>query len=119
MLRVKDHTHVVSIMQDRIAWLASRFLEDEALGEAAQFERRQERLSNQEQKHQQRDPLPFNGDNTSEVNTMCPPLAWTLMWRGTYINLYSCYVQDGIRRWGYVMWDAARLERTDAKKVLV
>jgi len=105
-------------MQQHISWPAGSFLEDEALGEIAQFQRRQERLSDRDQKRQRRDPLPFKGDGEPEANGLRPPLAWTLMWRGTYSNLYGYYVQDVIRCWGYVMWDAARLERTGAKEVL-
>lgn len=118
MFKIRDHAHLVSTIQQHISWPAGHFLEDEALGEAAQFQRRQERLSNRDQKQQRRDPLPFRGDGEPDAKGPRPPLAWTLIWRGTYSNLYGYYVQDVIRRWGYVMWDAARLESTGAKEVL-
>lgn len=105
-------------MQQHISWPGGNFLWDDALGETAQWQRRRERLSYRDQKELRRDPLPFKGDNESDANGLYPPLAWTLIWRGTYSNLYGYYVQDVIRRWGYVMWDAARLERTGAKEVL-
>lgn len=38
---------------------------------------------------------------------------------GTYGGLYTYHVPDAVRRWGYVMWDATRLECTDAKEVLI
>ena len=106
------------MMQKHISWPAGNFLEGEALGETAQFQRRQEQPSNRDQKQQRRDPLPFQGDGEPEADGLGPPLAWTVMWQGTYSNLYGYYVQDVIRRWGYVMWDATRLERTGAKEVL-
>ena len=101
-------------MQEYISWPAGAFLED-ALGEMSQIQRRQEQVSSRDQKQQRRDPISFSGDGEDKL---CPPLAWTLIWQGTYSNLYGYYVQDLIRRWGYVMWDATRLERTDAKEVL-
>lgn len=111
----KNHAHLVSTMQEHMSLPAGAFLERQALGDEAQFQRRQERLSDRDLKQQRRDPLPFKGDGEPDTN---PPLAWTLMWRGTYSNLYGYYVLDMIKRWGYVMWDAARLERTGAKEVL-
>lgn len=98
-------------------WPEGNFLE-EALGETAQFQRRQEGLSKRDQKQQRRELLPFTGERDPVTDELRPPQAWTLLWRGTYSNLYGYYVQDIIRRWGYVMWDASRLERTGAKEVL-
>lgn len=40
------------------------------------------------------------------------------IWGGTYSNLYGYYVEHAIRRWGYVIWDAVRLERTGAEELL-
>ncbi|RMZ78575.1 hypothetical protein DV738_g3796, partial [Chaetothyriales sp. CBS 135597] len=70
---------------------------------------------------QHRPPTPdgaFDLDN-SYGKELYPPLAWTLIWHGTYSNLYGWYIPDEIRRWGYVMWDAARLERTGGKELLM
>ncbi|KAG9236678.1 hypothetical protein BJ875DRAFT_455875 [Amylocarpus encephaloides] len=110
---IRDHAHLVSAMQEHISWPVGSFIEDEALGETAQSQRRQELWSNRDRKQQRRDLLPFKGDGEPD-----PPLAWTLIWSGTYSNLYGHYVPDAIRRWGYVMWDAARLGGTGAKEVL-
>ena len=41
------------------------------------------------------------------------------MWGEKYSNLYGYYVSDNLRRWGYVMWDAARFEQTGAKDDLL
>jgi hypothetical protein len=46
-----------------------------------------------------------------------PPLAWILYWRGEYSNLFGRYIPKSLRRWGFVMWDAARLD-SDAKDAI-
>lgn len=70
--------------------------------------------SDRDLKQERRDPFPFQGDHED-----LPPLAWALMWQGTYSNLLAYYyINDKTRFWGYIMWDAARLERTGAKETL-
>jgi hypothetical protein len=106
-------------MQDQITWPTGRFLKGEALGEAALHERRRDNTSDRDEKERRRDPMPFKGDNELDTNGSHPPLAWTLIWGGTYSNLYRYYIHpDVIRRWGYVMWDAARIEGTGAEELL-
>lgn len=61
-----------------------------------------------------RDPLPFLGDR---VDT--PPLAWTLMWGNTYSNIYGWWMDNKIGEWGYVLWDAERIELSGAKEYLL
>ena len=68
-------------------------------------------------KEARRDPLPFEGDRPGPASKR-PPLAWTLLWGGTYSNTFFSTIPTSFRRWGYVMWDAARLERCGAKEVL-
>jgi hypothetical protein len=111
---ITDRANLVSTMQKYMSVSIGHFLEDEAVGETAQWERRQVEQSDRDEKQQRRDPLPFVGDNLAE-----PPLVWTLVWDGTYINLYGSYVQDCIRRWGYVMWEATRIEGTGARELLM
>jgi hypothetical protein len=76
--------------------------------------------SHRKQKQQRRDPLPFTGDGDSETEGPRPALAWTILWGGTYSNLLGGAIEreDRLRLWGYVLWDAARLERTRAKEVV-
>lgn len=109
-------------MQPQIALIVGDFLGYDdvygALSEHAQSNLREERVSRREQKQERRDPLPFTGDGDSETEGPRPPLAWTLIWGGTYSNLFGSYVPDTIRRWGYIFWDAERLERTGAKELL-
>ncbi len=90
----------------------------EPFGRWAQHLLRRRAPTIQDQKHARKDPLPFEGDRDSDGDGPSPPLAWTLMWQGIYSNRYGYYVPEAMRRWGYVVWDAARLERTGAKKVL-
>lgn len=105
-------------MQDNISWPLGDFLKH-AWGETAQYcRRRNQPLSVRDELQLRREAFPFMGDSESSTGALLPPLAWTLMWRGTYSNLYGYYVGDMMRRWGYIMWDAPRLERTGAKEVL-
>ncbi|KAK9442410.1 hypothetical protein VB005_03470 [Metarhizium brunneum] len=98
IFKVKDHEHLVSTI------------------EGAQFYRRRNYLSKRDLKQTRRELLPFRGE--TNANDLLLPLGWTIIWHGTYSNLYGYYVQDSIRRWGYVIWDAVRLERTNATEVL-
>lgn len=117
LFKTKDHMQLVLTMQEKLGgWC---FLE-RILSDSHQFVWRLEHPLDRDQEHiqrdrkqQQRDPLPFEGDKAD-----APPLAWTLIWQGTYSNLYGEYVPDVIRRWGYIMWDSWRLEETGAKEVL-
>ena len=67
----------------------------------------------------ERAPLPFQGDCTEGKAEALPPLAWTMIWGGTYSNLYGCFIPDAMRRWGYVYWDAETLTRNGGEKVLM
>ncbi|KAI0007240.1 hypothetical protein F4779DRAFT_519047 [Xylariaceae sp. FL0662B] len=115
LFTIKDHSHLVSTMQRSLASPVGDFLLaiGDALDETTQVRRRREALSDRDRKEEARDPLPFEGDTETR-----PPLAWTLIWGGTYSNLYGYYVEDEIRRWGYVLWDASRLKRSGAEDVL-
>lgn len=84
------------------------------LGETCQILRLQDNPSARDLLQEERAPLLFPGDEEAYG----PPLAWTLIWNDTYSSLYGYYIPDGMGRWGYVFWDAARLERTGAKDVL-
>lgn len=82
------------------------------LGETQQALRRQNHPSERDRMQEERAPFPFRGDGGESD---MPPLAWTIIWDGTYSNLYGCYTSDEMRRWGYVFWDAARLESAEGK----
>ncbi|KAJ5679321.1 hypothetical protein N7462_007565 [Penicillium macrosclerotiorum] len=118
LFKAKTHSQLVSTMQESLTWGGSGFLVDDAFGTGSQSKRRSEQRWSRDVKEEQRDPLPFEGDQVTDANSSHPPLAWTLIWRGTYSNLYGAYVPDPMRRWGYIMWDQSRLEETGAKEVL-
>lgn len=73
VFRIKDHVHLALTMQERISYPRissfSRILE-----KAQQSMRRARYPSDQDLKQNQRDLLPFQGDNEE-----LPPLAWTLI----------------------------------------
>ncbi|KAF2271914.1 uncharacterized protein EI97DRAFT_347476, partial [Westerdykella ornata] len=69
----------------------------------------------EDQMQRRRDPLPFTGDGDASG----PPLAWTMMWKGTYSNLYGCHISEELRQWGYIMWDAERLQKLYGDDVLL
>ena len=104
-------------MQANKRYSAGFFLEDDALGETVQSNRRWNFPSDRDEKQLRGDPMPFRGGADEQGER--PPLAWTLIWREKYTNLFGCYVEDNIRRLGYVMWDAARLEESGAKDRLL
>lgn len=66
-----------------------------------------------------RAPLTFEGDRQSNGSRSSPPLAWTLVWGNTYSNIFGQYIPKSFQRWGWVMWDAARLEHTGAKELIM
>jgi hypothetical protein len=116
MLITRDHEQRVLAMQEYICFPLGDFLESEGTGlldRWTQQDRRQNHPSHRDQKELRRDPLPFEGDQE-----LYPQLAWTILWRGTYSNRYGGYLKDEIRYWGYIMWDAERLEDTGGKEIL-
>jgi hypothetical protein len=106
-------------MQDNMCGLAGAFLEDDALGKRTQQKRLERWPCDRDKKQLRGDPMPFRGDGGSDEHGPRPPRAWTLMWREKYSNVYGDYVPDSIRGWGYVMWDAARLEPTGVRHKLL
>ncbi|RAK84011.1 hypothetical protein BO79DRAFT_276332 [Aspergillus costaricaensis CBS 115574] len=116
--KIQEHSKLVNVMEQTLVLWLEEFLEGDVHGaftHAAQSGRRARAPSERDKKEERREPLPFRGDR---VDGVYPPLAWTLLWKGTYSNMLGSYIPDEIQRWGYVMWDAARLERTGAKEVL-
>lgn len=124
--KVKKHADLVNIMEQTLVLWLEEFLQGDVHGaftHAAQSGRRAIAPSERDKKEERREPLPFRGDRVDDYyynysNGAHPPLAWTLLWKGTYSNMLGSYIPDEFHRWGYVMWDAARLERTGAKEVL-
>lgn len=113
LFRVQNHEHLVSTMQKEISNPQSNFFRT-VLAEKTQSIRRDYYPSDQDLKEQRRDPLPFQGDDDD-----LPPLTWTIIWQGTYSNLFGWYIRHPMRLWGYIMWDTARIESTGARELLI
>lgn len=56
-----------------------------------------------------REKTPFDKDGLDQ-----PPLGWVVLWKGEASNLFGSFVRETYRRWGFVMWDAARLKASGA-----
>ncbi|XRM40133.1 hypothetical protein ABZX51_003452 [Aspergillus tubingensis] len=120
MYEIQDHMEVVRIMEDNLVMLWPEFLGGchGALEPETRHDRRLDYPSATDKREGLRDPLPFRGDIVNNSDGEYPPLAWTILWGGTYSNMIGDEGVSYISEWGYVMWDAARLERTGAKEVL-
>ncbi|GLA38644.1 hypothetical protein AnigIFM63309_005947 [Aspergillus niger] len=120
MYEIQDHMEVVRIMENNLTicwgeflgWGGGAFDDDILEG------RRLKSPSAKDKREERRDPLPFRSDIVDNLDGEYPPLAWTIIWKGTYSNMVGCEGLPRLSYWGYVMWDAARLERTGAKEVL-
>ncbi|OJJ99010.1 hypothetical protein ASPACDRAFT_44638 [Aspergillus aculeatus ATCC 16872] len=75
-------------------------------------------LAEKDLRSQAREAFPFRGDHVPDPREEFPPRAWTLIWHDTYSNLYGDWIPPELRSWGYVFWDAERME-TEAKEVLL
>lgn len=108
---MKDHEQLVDMMRTAIVsgmgdhggsygndWI------DDAVQDDIQMERRDGWYSHRASAQDWRQKMPFQGDSLDS-----PPLAWVLFWQGEYSNLIGNCIPEALRRWGYVMWDAARL----------
>ncbi|RAH58784.1 hypothetical protein BO85DRAFT_519604 [Aspergillus piperis CBS 112811] len=120
MYEIQDHMEVVRIMENNLVMLWAEFLGGcrGALEVGTRHDRRLDYPSAEDKREELRDPLPFRGDIVNNSDREYPPLAWTILWGGTYSNMIGDEGVSYISEWGYVMWDAARLERTGAKEVL-
>lgn len=45
--------------------------------------------SDRDLRQQRREPFPFRGDVEDDPDGMYPPLSWTLVWKGTYSNIFG------------------------------
>ncbi len=124
LFKPRTPTQLVSILQENLREVGSlQFFEDTEgfPGWVTQISLRTSYQSDRDLKMQLAEPLPFDGDSEPRLGEkkQGPPLAWTLIWQGTYCNLYGYIIPNDMRLWAYIMWDAERLEYTDAKDVLI
>lgn len=81
----------------------------DALDYTHQDSRRENWFSEEDAAQDRGDKTPFRTDTP-----YLPPLAWVTLWKGEASNLFGPYMPATCRRWGYVMWDAPRLEASGA-----
>lgn len=110
-----DREDLVKIMQRNIVSFQFGLVDTDVgiLHDGWQRERRDQRPSRKDELTRERALLPFQGDGLSG-----PPLAWTILWGGTYCNMIGDYIPGKLRQWGYVFWDADRLESCGGRDVL-
>lgn len=89
---------------------------DSSFDEYNQWNRHCDEPGERDHKQGHREPLIFQGDRQDGA---FPPLAWTLVWEGTYSNIFGDYILENFQEWGWVIWDADRLEITGAKELLM
>lgn len=116
MFDAKDQETLVQTMQDNLAFsyvLGPRMRD--IFGETDQDSRREHRPSDHDRMQAAKTPLLFKGD--ADVDG--PPLAWTILWQETCSSSYglSFGVQD-FEGWGYVFWDAQRIEEVGGRAML-
>ncbi|KAH7123721.1 hypothetical protein B0J11DRAFT_529711 [Dendryphion nanum] len=111
-----DHEGLIHIMQEHMCPPRGGSLDEIFKMESPQVLRREKHPIDGDGKELRRDPLPFMGDDDTDVHG--PPQAWTIIWKGTYSNSYGWYIPDSLRRWGYVMWDADSLKRFGGNELL-
>lgn len=120
LFEIKDHGHPETKMQENIlSWYIGLDRLTGHLSEAQLNMRRWDKPSERDRLELNRAPLEFSGDVEADSSgRMCPPLAWTTIWGGTYSNMYGWFTSDELRRWGYVFWDAARIKSTGVEALL-
>jgi hypothetical protein len=119
LLAVEDHETLINKMQrclTRHGGLRGTSM-DQALCQCGQKSTRNLISTNSRDDAQlRRDPIRFTGD---AVPLEGPPLAWVLLWNGTYSNIYAQYVPITVRNWGYVMWDERRWNELGARDIVL
>jgi hypothetical protein len=113
LFEIKDHEHLVSVMERHLqrSYLEMEWITDENYQERQYHQNHTER----HRKQDVRDPLPFQGDG----DPTAPPLAWTVIWNGTYSTLFGEYgISRVLQKCGYVFWDALTLESRGAVEMI-
>lgn len=88
---------------------------------AAQNRQRHLHPSERHRMTAERAPFPFPRDRLPDGKLgvdKLPPVAWTMIWKDTYSNLFGAYTADDFRRWGYVFWDDFTVGRLRGHRVL-
>lgn len=81
----------------------------------AQEEGRSNSPSHHDLRERNEEVMRFVGDNPEDGK---PSLAWVMIWKGRFSNLFGEAIPDHIKLWGYVFWDVHRMIESDAKLLL-
>ncbi|KAK7708658.1 hypothetical protein SLS63_013464 [Diaporthe eres] len=118
IMKTKDHEQLVIMtraavllgMGEHDAYYENGWIDD-AVREDIQEARRERWYSHRDSAQDWRQKTPFDGDRLDS-----PPAAWVQFWHGEYSNLAGDHIPEELRRWGFVMWDAGRLNsRAEAR----
>ena len=117
LLRTTDHQELVELVRQRFQGAQQSRRDFDWIDDAVRFTVQQTRrggwYSEEDAAQDRRVKTPFVIDRPD-----MPPLAWVTFWRGEASNLFGELVPKTFRRWGYVMWDAPRLEASGAMKYI-
>lgn len=115
LCRIRNHEHLVSTIQGRIA---HEYIPFNSFTGPFGLTDQEVRVRDTPSEHDflmcGRTPMPFLGDADADS----PPWAWTSMWDETYSSFYGWYMPEEAQRFGYVFWDADRLKLTGADGLL-
>lgn len=118
VLRTAGREDLVRVFRANLHWHAFDTWLDDIISNTSMHERWERSYSERDAAQDEGRAMPFRGDD-GDQQLGSPPLAWVLIWAGTYSNLFGVFIPRPLRRWGYIMWDAWRLEETGAKDVLM
>ncbi|KAK3896920.1 hypothetical protein C8A05DRAFT_20213 [Staphylotrichum tortipilum] len=110
--RTLDHEDLVTVMQRNLGWYLAESI-DYFLNWTIQDRRRSQQPTEDDRREADWESLPFSGDKEDG-----PPLAWVIIWRGTFSNTYGEVISSAVRDWGYILWDSRRLVRSGGKREL-
>ncbi|KAL2258662.1 hypothetical protein VTK26DRAFT_7951 [Humicola hyalothermophila] len=114
VLNTPNHDDLVDLVRDSIlsgledfgdSWDPDSDWLDDAVWRDNQYRRREQWYTDADAAQDRREKTPFEGDRAD-----APPLAWVRFWKGEFSNYFGSLVPGTYRRWGYVMWDAERLD---------
>jgi hypothetical protein len=83
-----------------------------------QIQRRKKSETPRDIKEKNRELMQFDGDTESLSRGSSPGLAWFLLWHGEYSNMFGPFVCEGVRKWGYLMWDSDRIMHSNLEEHL-
>jgi hypothetical protein len=114
-IRAPHRKDLLSATKTQLEALDYEFL-DEAWSEETQWQLYQRNPWSGMGRMYQGVALPVDED--FDMTESSPPLAWRIISQDKYSNTFGEFVPDIAHRWGYVFWNASRIERTQAREML-